>query len=308
LRWALVLALFATGLLSCAPNQVRQRPAAPLEVRADNHSVAIDEVIVKGAPTALVVKTRIRLRGTLSVARLATDSARPCAGAGPEASVIELDGSTLWTRPIALDGGEHQVGFAFPRLDIIGPKIVSGAGFLDLAVTGSDLPACLRVPLAGGAVAWHKTSAWSAGGNIGFYPPFGIGGSVGRWVGPVRFGVDLGVASIVCRDCRRVATLLVPASLTAEAYLPSRSGPTLGLKLGYDAVPGLGFGHPRAIDFRHGPSAALKLAIVQPATGFDHGPAMLTWYLAGTAAFWGQGAPFSGPRMLGIAIGWDHGL
>lgn len=306
LSWR-VLAV-GVGLAACAPNQVSQRPAAPVGLRGDGHLVAIEEVITDGAPTALVVKTRVRLRGTLAAARLASDSARPCAGAGPEASAIELDGELRWPRPIVLDGEEHRLGFAFPREEIFGGQPRPGATFLDLAVAGPGLPACLRVPLGGTLAAWHKTSPWSAGGNVGFFPPFGLGGSVGRWQGPVRIGLDAGVASIVCPDCPRVATLLLPVSLTAEAYLHSRLGPALGFKIGYDAVPGLALGSPRDAYFRHGPQLGLKFAIVQPAAGFDHGPAMLAWYLSATTAFWGEGAPFSGPRIFGISIGWDNGL
>ena len=281
---------------ACTPYQLSERPSVPVALRAADYEVVVDEVVVNGAPTSLLMKTRLRMRGTLTAASLASDSAPPCGGAGPASSVIEVDGETRWQRPISLDGDAHRVAFAFPQQEYLAVRVVPGVLFLDLAVAGDGVPACLRVPVGGTAVAWRKTNDWSAGGNIGFYPAFGLGGSVGRWVGPVRLGLDAGVATHACADCPRVATLLLPASLTAEGFVYSRLGPALGLKLGYDAVPGFALGGPRDAYFRHGPTIGVKVVSAQPAAGFAYGPAVFAGYLSATAAFRGQGAPFSGPR------------
>ena len=309
-----VAALAALALCGCSFGQRRQRPVvAPVaEHAASGTRLRVTEVVTDGQPTSFVVGAVVSSRAALREARLGSSSAAPCAGAGSAAAAVELDGQRRPERPLALGPGERSLRLAFPSQPMLGPRPMAGGGFLDVQLEQDGQVHCLRTPLAGPVVpqGWRGDGDWSAGWNLWFFPTFQLGGSLGRWTGPVRFGTDVGLSTQPCAGCTRGAGyLLLPVSLTAESYLTHAMGPGIGLKLAYDFVPGFAAAlHRRDGVFLHGPRLEAKLAVSLPDGGLAHGPREIVTYFSGFVARWGPGDPRDGENIVGFAVGWDAGL
>jgi hypothetical protein len=299
-------------LAACAPRHVRYRPLAPLVAEAAGARAEVHAIETATSPTGFVVAASVAAPGALAGARLSSQSAQPCTGSGPAAAVIEVDGAARAERPLPLGPAPKNLRLAFPN-DTGGPRDMQWSGFLDLALTDGARTSCLRTPLAGHEVTqgWRRASAWSMGWNLWFFPPFYLGASLGRWLGPLRLGADLGASSYQCPTCTPGAGyLLVPASLTAESYLSEPStGVAAGLKLAYDVAPGFAVSRDRRDGvLLHGPRVELKLAITQPSYGLPHGPQTFAWYLTAMFGRWGPHGPSGGSSFAGVGLGWDHGL
>jgi hypothetical protein len=299
----------AVAALACAPSNIQHRPQSPIVADHDDQHAEVTGIIVAGAPTGYVVQMQLRAPGTLRAARLASSSAAPCDGSGPGASTIELGGTIHVERPLVLADRSIDLRLGFPSEVFFGPRDMSGDGFVDLETVAAGRTGCMRVPLFSDAITWRKVSRWSMGWNVGLFPPFSLGFSLGRWLGPVRLGAELGASSYQCDACARGAGhLLVPASVTVESYLYSRVGVGLGLQLAYDAVPAFAVGARKDALFLHGPRVGVKLAVTQPARGLEYGPAVASWYASAYRASWATGNPFEGPGFFAFGVGWDYGL
>ena len=301
--------LFGLGALACAPSNIHHRPRNPIVADQDDRHAEVSAIVVAGAPTGYVVHLQLRAPGALRAARLGSSSAVPCAGSGPNAATIEVDGALHVERPLLLANHTLDLRLGFPSEALFGPRDMHRDGFLDLEIEAAGRRGCMRIPLVGDAITWRKVSRWSAGWDLGFYPPFSLGFSLGRWLGPVRLGAEVGASSYQCSACARGAGyLLLPVSVTAESYLYSGMGVGLGLALAYDGVPGFAVAGRKDAVFLHGPRAGLKLAITQPARGLEYGPVVASWYVSAYRGSWGTGDPFEGAGYWAFGLGWDYGL
>jgi hypothetical protein len=119
----------------------------------------------------------------------------------PATGSLESTRQVRWERPLVVRG-ERVLSGRFERdTDLFGRPSV-----IDLLLTqpGSPDAVCVRVPLSGPGVEYRTGHRWSPGVRVEWREalPFATGGaglvglSLGRWVGPVRVGLEgiIGVA------------------------------------------------------------------------------------------------------------------
>ncbi len=317
LRAARVGVYIVVCVAGCAARNVRLHPGSPIEARDTGARAIVEAVVLDGEPSSFVVELKLDAPATgLREARLASSSAAPCGGAGPAAAVIQVGGTPHWQRPVAVGGaGTAEVKLAFPSRLTAGPRSMDGETFVDLELVdegGGNAVRCLRVPLSGEGLVWKKTRRWSVGANVWLFPPFHLSLAAGFWLGPVRLGADVGVASssYQCHECKAGATyLLFPIAPTIETWLYRRSGAAVGVKLAYDGVPAVAVSHAADALFLHGPRAELRwLALVAPGGRLPHGPQVWAAYVSAIAARWSAGDPRDARTFIGLGFGWDFGL
>ncbi|HVZ75205.1 MAG TPA: hypothetical protein VHJ20_22650 [Polyangia bacterium] len=135
-------------------------------------------------------------------------SAPPCEGAhparallldrgAPKPHTLSPDRQVHWERPIIVRG-ERVVAAQFDEDE----ALVQAPSVVDVRVIthegGAPRESCVRVPATGPDVTYWGRNRWSFGArlawrsSLGFTPSstFTFGPSVGRWVGPVRVGVE----------------------------------------------------------------------------------------------------------------------
>jgi len=135
-------------------------------------------------------------------------SAPRCAGGHPALAVLVDAGGDLnssfaeraqvhWERPVVLRGEQVLSG----RFHEDRPLLL-GASVVDVLVArrdgGTTREECIRVPLTGPGVTYWNQKRWSLGGRLSWRRAlpftdssvFLVGVSVGRWVGPVRLGIE----------------------------------------------------------------------------------------------------------------------
>jgi hypothetical protein len=220
-RWSALAAAssFLVALAGCA-SAVDYVPKAPvvvwapaldLEVEGLDEGPGLGVMVPEGLEHShgLTVHVRWRASGDgagIAQARLAAPQAAPCT-AGIEAEVMGVDGQTRWERPLDL-GRVHVVDLSFAGDDQLdaGPLVVD----LELARAGGTT--CVRLPLTGGGQQYATASNLALGvsGGIGVSlrthssSEVRLGFEIGRWVGPARLtlglGLDFGVVHIVTSE------------------------------------------------------------------------------------------------------------
>lgn len=119
-----------------------------------------------------------------------------CVGGHPSLR-LSVDGETRWARPLDLLG-EHVVSSRFDE----DRPLLESASVVDLLLVEQTEPpqqTCVRVPVTGATSSFSELREWSLGGRFAVRNtlPFlavgsgGFGPSVGRWLGPLRVGVEL---------------------------------------------------------------------------------------------------------------------
>ena len=108
---------------------------------------------------------------------------------------MSVDGDTRWDRPLVVSG-THVVAGRFdedaPLLDR--PSVVD----LQLVDAGDRRETCVRVPVTGPGIVYWLDKPWSAGARLSYRralpfdasSTFALGLSVGRWLGPIRLGLE----------------------------------------------------------------------------------------------------------------------
>ena len=243
---------------------------------------------------------------------LAPAGGAPCEGR--LAGTMAVDGVTSWARPLVVVAGQ-TLEIAFPVADARGElgAVLPAPATVDLRVGARGAPArCERVPLPPPS-AWRKAGRWSWGARVLLEPPglpaASVEARVGRWLGPLRVGAELGVSMRQCGACLSALYLGLPVALTAEMAAAMRPGAALGLELAYTARPvrGTDDGDHYLL---YGPRVTLRLGAAAPRDdGLPGGPMVglntfdIWWARVSAAgvAHWSQ-------SLLGIGWSWDVGL
>jgi hypothetical protein len=159
--------------------------------------VLLPSRVAHSGGTTVRLRWRAREGGTgIARAFLVAPDARPCT-AGIPAELIDSDGQTRWDRPVGL-GREHLVTLSFPEE----PRLVAGALVVDVEVSGAHGPECVRLPLAGEGRRYVPATSGVVGLFFGSViplraastPTFKVEVSPGRWLGPLRLTLGLGIA------------------------------------------------------------------------------------------------------------------
>jgi len=308
----LALALVAAG--SCAPRRLAYHVLAP-------DAVTLDLPRVEGASlTSDRGRLTVRLRwpasdwdARVTEAWLAPAAAPPCEGR--RAAELAVDGAASWTRPVVV-GGEQALDVSFPVPPVVESDDSQAAmpATVDLWVEGRgpEGARCVRVPLPDPA-RWRRTGHWSWGGRVELEPPELPASSVvarlGRWMGPLRVGAELGVSLRACDACLSALYLGLPMALTAEVMPSNRAGIAVGLEAAYTARPLRGVGDGDRY-FVHGPRVTLRLGGAAPrADGLPGGPqvrygAFDVWWTRWTAV----GVDHWSQTLFGVGWTWDEGF
>jgi hypothetical protein len=192
------------------------RPKSPVAAHAPLADVEVDRLdrgegltveVPKGRETTGGTTLRLRWRARedgsgIARAVLASPEARPCT-AGVSAQLIDVDGQTRWDRPVGL-GRDHVVTLSFPEE----PILMTGALVLDVEAARADgSTACVRMPLTDGGRGFVTQSHALLGVRLGLQVPLRAGSTSafsveltpGRWLGPLRLTLGLGMAVGVSR-------------------------------------------------------------------------------------------------------------
>lgn len=271
--------------LACTPRALTYIPdpgVAP--VSAGRTRITLTEVQAPATATSLGVELDVEASEALAItgAHLVPAGAKACEG--PQAAgaiavaVMSLDGQHQWRRPLPVDG-RHTVTlqFALPPVDDDHdddhrPTLDA----VDVAFTVKAGARCVRFPLRAFEGRLQRRNPWSWGRTFRIEPPaldaFAGAARLGRWMGPVRVGAELGGAVRRCGHCLSPLYLAAPAALTIEAVGASRTGLGLGLELAYSVRPTCG---PDQGDtyLLHGPRVTLRIVSAAPRTfGLPGGP------------------------------------
>lgn len=281
-------ALLATlGLsLACAPRTLVYLPdtgVTPTNVGPGRFTLT--EVQTPASTTGLGVVLQVDATTDLAItaAHATPAAAKPCAGSdAPGAvavAVMSLDGQRQWQRPLRLSG-HHALTLEFPIPSA--DELDEEEGFapleaVDVTFTdGTGGSHCARLPLRTPQGGWMRRGPWSWGRGVRLDSPFldAFTGVVrlGRWLGPLRLGGELGASARRCPDCLSALYVAAPAALTLEVVAATRSGKGLGLELAYAVRPILG---AEAGDryLLHGPRVTLRFVAAAPRTfGLPGGP------------------------------------
>jgi hypothetical protein len=286
-RTALATAALLAGLApACTPRAVAYRPdpEGPPAMAGEAH-FTLAEVLVPSQATDLGVVVRVDATSEVVVtaAHVAPARAEACQ-ADPStgviaAAVVSVDGQRQWQRPLRLRGS-HLLTLEFPIAT--GERIEDGRWApletVDLAVTDASVltgaPAddsrCVRLPLQSPGGRLQRRGGWSAGYSLRLDQSWveGVSGvaRLGRWLGPVRVGAELGAGARRCPNCPSPLYVSAPVALTIEAIVAARSGIGLGFELAYTARPMIG---PDAGDryLLFGPRLALRFVSAAPREG-----------------------------------------
>jgi hypothetical protein len=318
-RLFVTLALATAALTGCAARRLAYVVDAPPDVAAEDAANRPPRVVAAAMTSdrgLVAVSLRWPSSSELRVeeAWLAPAGGAPCEGR--LAATMAVDGATSWDRPVTV-GPDQALEIAFPlsmsdaRSEVGAPPPAPAT--VDLRVGARGAPArCERVPWPSPS-SWRKAGRWSAGARILFEPPGPPAASavarVGRWVGPLRVGAELGVSMRQCAACLSALYLGLPAALTAEVAAATRAGVALGLELAYTARPvrGTDAGDHYLL---YGPRVTLRFGAAAPRNdGLPGGPMLsldtfdLWWahVAAAGVAHWSQ-------TLFGVGWSWDVGL
>jgi hypothetical protein len=321
-RAAFVMASFAllgAASLGCAPRQLAYRVDAPPGPAAPPSAPRVEGASLSSDGRGLAVALRWPSPGAearLEGAWLAFAADAPC-GEGRAHTAIAVDGVTTWARPVVVAAG-HVVEIAFPLRvplddEVTDPAPVATAVDL-LARTPGEAAICERVPLPA-AASWHKIGRWSWGASVRLESAIlllsssSVVARVGRWLGPLRLGAELGVSLRRCVPCFSALYLGAPAALTAQVMPALRFGAALGLEVAYTVRPLWG---PEDGDhyLLHGPRITLRLGGVAPRNGtVPGGPQVRSstfdvWW----TRWWAAGVDHWSETLVGVGWTWDDSL
>ncbi|MEP6652607.1 MAG: hypothetical protein ABJA82_04580 [Myxococcales bacterium] len=309
---ALGVSIFSAGCGQHALVYLPDPPAALIAV-GDVRATVV-EVQAPGPVTEFAVGVELDAPSgtTLLAARAAAASAAPCA-TGAMAALVAIGGQPRWGRPVAV-GGHHLVRIDLPSAAQTEDGAPAAQDTVDLMLRASGgATSCLRLPLPHAGTGVQKRSAWSWGGGVRAEPPAELGYSavarLGRWVGPLRVGAEVGGSLRGCGGCRSELYLGLPAALTAEVVAAARAGLGAGLELAYVIRPIVGTGNGDGY-WLHGPRLTLRL--VNAATARPNRPGGPRAHYASFDIWIGRwnatGVPHWGQTVGGIGWTWDDGL
>jgi hypothetical protein len=283
-RIATTTAVLALSL-ACTPRALTYVPDPALApVSAGRTRLTLTEVQAPATATSLGVGLDVEASEALAItgAHLVPAGAKACAGAEEAgaiaAAVISVDGQRAWQRPLPVEGRHTlTLEFALPPID----KDHDGdhrptLEAVDVAFTVGAGARCVRLPLRAPQGRLERRGSWSWGRAFRLEPPalegFAGAARLGRWLGPVRVGAELGGAVRRCSACLSPLYFAAPAALTLEAVGASRTGYGAGLELAYVVRPTWG---PDQGDtyLLHGPRVTLRIVSAAPRTfGLPGGP------------------------------------
>jgi hypothetical protein len=143
------------------------------------------------------IAVRVQTREALEVAGMwfGDPGSRFCAGEHL-AIALAVDGRTRWERPLIVSG-DHVITGTFAAE----PARLQVASVVDVRLVEPDSDrkqTCVRVPVTRADVPQRADKRWSAGGRLSYRralpfdasSTFALGISLGRWLGPLRLGVE----------------------------------------------------------------------------------------------------------------------
>ncbi|HEY4158858.1 MAG TPA: hypothetical protein VGM29_12205 [Polyangiaceae bacterium] len=220
---------------------------------------------------------------------LAPTSAEPCREGLRERALV-VDGKSIWLRPVDI-GGRHLLEVYFPAGG--GEDLLHQTPVIDFVLEGEPGETCLRVPLSSDApaLAWRRDFDWSTDWALrAAFPQRPVGSvaagwsgvlGIGRYWGPVRTRLELGVGINDCRGrCPRTSDgsegfTTTPLRFELDGYLFQTRGVAIAAGLGYQqqwAARRNPDGSGRS-EVNRGPHGALRFdftALAPP--GFPEGP------------------------------------
>jgi hypothetical protein len=278
-RAAGLVALLAVGA-GCLSRGFLTRPPTdgytavrPTGAAAGPLTAQVERVVVVAARNVARIEVTVHAArpALIEDARVASAEAAPCAG-GSGARAFKLDDQVRWDRPVGVMG-EHRLAFEF---DDAAPLLARANAVLDLAVRepGSDVPACVRLPLGRvdgeGEPVLRPDRRWSVGGVFRAAAPLTRVPvrwaddelRVSRWLDPMLVGFEAGWSAQACPEpCPATPELQFPLWAFVEGIPWRRRGFGIGLEGAYGVIFGAS---SEGEELLHGPRVALHLLELAP--------------------------------------------
>jgi hypothetical protein len=279
----LLVALLALSV-ACTPRALVYVPDPGVPSTSVGRTrITLTEVQAPAEATGLGVVLDVEAPGALTItaAHAVPSGAKACDGDAPgalAAAVMSIDGQRQWQRPLRVEGRRAvTLEFALPPADSTHdadhrPALES----VDVAFIAGAGPQCARVPLGTPDGRLVRVSPWSWGRSVRIEAPaldaYAGALRLGRWVGPLRLGGELGVGVRRCTSCLSPLYLAAPAALTLETIVATRTGLGVGVELAYAVRPTLGADAGDRY-LLHGPRVTLRIISAAPRTfGLPGGP------------------------------------